>query len=73
MFHVRVSRFNSNPFPDVTQRSNRLRTVRHVHVSENERQQEQERLQELIKSIAHDIEQCGADLNHYQTHTFAGK
>ena len=50
--------------------SSRLRKLRHIHVKEGEREQEQSRLQRLIKAIADEIKACGNDLNYYLDRKF---
>jgi len=39
-------------------------------VKEGEREQEQSRLQRLIKAIADEIKACGSDLNYYLDRKF---
>ncbi len=56
----------------MTQKNQRLRHVRHVHIAEKEREQEHKRLYALIESIAQDVMSCGSTLNHYQGRSLAG-
>jgi len=51
----------------------RLRKLRHIHVKEGERVEEQSRLQRLIKAIAEEIKACGSDLNFYLDRKFICK
>ncbi|KIM34875.1 hypothetical protein M413DRAFT_450024 [Hebeloma cylindrosporum] len=50
-----------------------LRKLRHIHVEEGEREEQQSRLQRLVKAIADEIKACGSDLNYYLDRKFISK
>ncbi|PPQ88388.1 hypothetical protein CVT25_011267 [Psilocybe cyanescens] len=50
-----------------------LKDLTHAHVQEAERQQQEARLQELIKNIANDITHCGSDLNSFMNRKLVSK
>ncbi|KAF8970858.1 hypothetical protein BDZ97DRAFT_1407109 [Flammula alnicola] len=50
-----------------------LRKLRHMHVQEPEREQEQTRLHRLIGDIAEEIKICGSDLDYYMDRKFVCK
>ncbi|KAH9480236.1 hypothetical protein JR316_0006834 [Psilocybe cubensis] len=50
-----------------------LKDLRHAHIQEAGREEQEARLQELIKDIAADITRCGSDLNSFMNRKLVSK